>query len=665
MTTYSWNGVNGDWSDSADWTPNAVPDDSAAIVDISALGSYAVTIASGESFQAGSVSIGNPGATLALDGTGVLMVAGDFTSVGGKGEPINMGLQLDSSSGDGGGSLTIGGTLTDDGMVHVGNSSLRAPTTLTLGGLVNTGFFAMFGSANNPARLNLSIGGTGFTSNSGFVGLSYVAPLTLDNSFTNGGSLVLEGTSALTVTGNFINNFDLSLDGAGDAGGNLAIGGTLTNNGDFDIGGPSHSHLITTMTLGGLVNNSGGVFYAYGPEATVTANGEVTNSGAIYLYRRAIFDMGTGAAFNQGASGSINESAGSALNFASGDTCTLDGTTNLSGSVSGAGTLAITGGNATIYGHAALSVADWSVSGGTTTIEKGASLSVADWSVSGAGTTVALGGSLSYAGTFSAGSGTALNLANGNLTLTGNDSFVGAKVSGPTVGGGGYRAMYTEGTTSLSGLTIGGRTTLQNSGTLTESGGEMMLGDTLGHIARLLNTGTYDIADDSGIKRGVANAHIQNTGLFEKTGGTETSVVQPQFANFGTVQVDSGTLDFDSEMLGLGTEIISGASILEFNRGVGSGQTVAFLGGGELALSSIYADTNFLGHISGFAATDTLSLSGAWNLVDFHENSAGTGGTLVLENKLHGDSFLHFLGDYTASDFSISHPGGNTIIAHA
>src|SRR5207244_808374 len=78
-------------------------------------------------------------------------------------------LDLDVRNDNGGGSLTIGGTLANTGTVHVGpnNLTLSAPTTLTLGGLTNASGanFSMFGSSSQPVTLAFSPGGSGFTSN--------------------------------------------------------------------------------------------------------------------------------------------------------------------------------------------------------------------------------------------------------------------------------------------------------------------------------------------------------------------------------------------------------------------------------------------------------------------------------------------------------------------
>jgi hypothetical protein len=126
--------------------------------------------------------------------------------------------------------------------------------------------------------------------------------------------------------------------------------------------------------------------------------------------------------------GHFSEGAGSRLSIKTGDKLTLTGTLNLAGTVSGAGRLAL--------------------ARGSTTIASGAEISVADWTVSGARTHVALDENLTYAGAFSAGSGVTLNLSRGNFTLTGVDDFAGATTSGSHI-------LYAEGTTTVSGLTIG------------------------------------------------------------------------------------------------------------------------------------------------------------------------------------------------------------------
>ena len=224
--------------------------------------------------------------------------------------------------------------------------------------------------------------------------------------------------------------------------------------------------------------------------------------------------------------------------------------------------------------------------------------------------------------------------------------------------------MVAEGPTSLSGLTIGGTTTFENSGALTQSGGAATVGDVSGSVAELLNasTGAWDITDDSGIGLGSsALSSISNSGLFEKTGGSGASVIAPNIANAQSILVSSGTLDFQGAVGGSGTSTISGASTLEFDLTIAAAQTINFSGsGGTLDLTNPlgYAGSN----IGGFAAGDTVDLAGSWSLMGFSENLGHTLGTLTVTNGTNNLS-LEFLGNFATSSFNIL-SGGNTVIGH-
>ncbi len=293
-------------------------------------------------------------------------------------------------------------------------------------------------------------------------------------------------------------------------------------------------------------------------------------------------------------------------------------------------------------------------------MNSGAALTVSNWTVSGAGTSVVLGENLTDAGAFSAGVGATLTLSGGNLTLTGANSFAGAAL------GGSSHTLTDSGAAAVSGLTIGGTTTFKNTNTLTESGGAVTVGGASGAVAQLVNasTGTWDIADDSGIGLGSsALSSITNNGLFEKTGGTGTSAIAASFANARNVLVSSGTLDFKNAVTGTGTDMISGASTLEFDSTLAAGQTINYSGsGGTLGLTDPLGCAG--SHIGNFAANDTLDLAGAWTLLHFSENGTGTLGTLTMTDGTHNVA-LKFAGNFTQSSFTFANPTGtNTIIGH-
>jgi len=276
---------------------------------------------------------------------------------------------------------------------------------------------------------------------------------------------------------------------------------------------------------------------------------------------------------------------------------------------------------------------------------------------------VTLGRALTYAGGFSEGAGDTLALAGGALVLTGvNDAFSGGTVDGS-------KFLYTEGTTAVSGLTIGGTVEWENTNAVNQSGRNVTLGDNIPADAAILyNTpkATYDILDDSGIGLGASTAsYIDNAGLFEKTGGTATSAIAPSVTNTGTIEVTAATLDVQGAVTGTGADEISGASTLELDSTVVVGQTVSFTGsGGTLDLS---APQGFAGKISGFdtvGANDTIEVAAPWVFTGFTENAKGTQGTLGFMN---GASTLNLtlLGNYNPADFEHqTGANGSTLITY-
>ena len=378
---------------------------------------------------------------------------------------------------------------------------------------------------------------------------------------------------------------------------------------------------------------------------SVTSGGATLSGGAV-VDAPSFSETGSGTSLtiseNLGYAGAFSQGAGSTLSISSGDTVSLTGTASLSGTTSGAGTLALAGGSATI--------------------DSGA-VSVSNLSISGSGASVTLGKALTYAGTFTEAAGDTLALTGGALTLTGaHDAFSGGTVDGSKI-------LSTEGTTAVSGLTIGGTVEWKNTKAVNESGGSATIGDASGDEAFLDNTanGTYDILDNSGIGLGASTAsYIDNAGLFEKTGGTGASAIAPAVINTGTIKVTAATLDMQGAVTGKGgSDEISGASTLEFDSTVVANQTVSFTGsGGTLDLTD---PQGFVGEISGFdtvGANDAIEVASPWVFSGFTENSGGTQGTLGFINGASHHN-LTLLGDYNPADFvQQTLANGSTLITY-
>ena len=340
--------------------------------------------------------------------------------------------------------------------------------------------------------------------------------------------------------------------------------------------------------------------------------------------------------------GAFSQDSGSETAITVGNTLSLTGTASLSGETTGAGTLALAGGSATI--------------------ERGASVAPALWMISDAGTDVTLDENLAYAGSFSEGAGDTFVLSGGSLLLNGAAAtFGGGTVDGSNV-------LETEGATTVSGLTIGGTVEWENTSIVNQSG-STTIGDASGDEAFLQNTaaGTYDILDNSGIAVGASPlSNIKNLGLLEKTGGTGTSVIAPVVTNTGTIEVTAATLDFQGAVTGTGSDEIFGASTLEFHSTVSAGQTVSFAGSGGTL--DVTAPARFSGLISGFdtvraGSNDTIEVARPWVFTGFTENAGG--GALGFTDPKGAQISLTLLGDYNPVHFvTQSGPTGSTLITY-
>ena len=212
-------------------------------------------------------SFANTG-TFGIHDSTTLTVAGGFSN--------SATLDVDSNdsffqdTGEGGSRLTVTGTLANTGVVQIGDSilALDAATTITLGGLANTGTsdsFILDGSSKYAATLGFT-SATGFTSNGGTFELTYGGLLALGSSFTNTGTFGIHDNTTLTVAGGFSNSGVLDVDsigsfyaGTGEGGSSLTITGTLANTGVVQIGDPYLAlDAATTVTLGGLANTGAG-----------------------------------------------------------------------------------------------------------------------------------------------------------------------------------------------------------------------------------------------------------------------------------------------------------------------------------------------------------------------------------------------------------------------
>jgi hypothetical protein len=594
-------------------------------------------------------------------GTGILVA-------GGAGTVTNAG---DIAGFSYGVQLQAGGIVTNSGTISGGfeGIDLTAGGSVTnkAGGTISGGGFGVFLSAGGSV-INKA-GGT----IDGFNGIKAFGVANVTNGGTIIASTVGNGGNAVTLYGggSVVNQAGATI--RGGFGVLLYFSaGTVTNAGNITGyispgGNPLEAVGVDLGTGGSVTNEAGGTISGYFAGIALHL-GSVTNQagGAIGGYIFGIAARGSGATVTN--AGDISGEAGVAAVVSA-------ATVINSGAI--AGTKA---GSAFFFGPVPLGDGVFMNAGGAVTNEAGGTITgAADGVYIAGGATVTNAGTISgtTASVQFAGSGDNTLALNTGSSLTGD--AIGSTASGATntlvLQGTGtannnfddFNALDVQASPSW---TLGGDSTFAattvSSGSLIVagdvSGGATTLGDPAGDLAQLIiaSTGAWDILDDSGIGLGgSAPSSISNSGLFEKTGGAGTSAIAPGMVNKGTVLVSSGALDLEGAVSGNGTDTISGASTLEFDSTVGGGQTAGFAGGGALDLTD---PLGFAAKISGFAANDSVALLGDWAFSHFSETGNGKMGILTLMNGSN-DLSLHFLGDYTAGDFSIV-SGATTIIGH-
>jgi RHS repeat-associated protein len=283
----------------------------------------------------------------------------------------------------------------------------------------------------------------------------------------------------------------------------LSEGAQIKNAGTFNANAESGSQQIKAGTGTSSIVNSGTFQKAEGTGITNVAV-SVENTGTVKSQTGELRFEGGGS--STGA-WSASEGAVVALNTAS---YSLNGG-SLSGSIgfSFGAKVTETGVNATS--------ASLTVYVSTLTVQTG-TITLKNFTLNGS--TLTGGGTLA---------------ASASLTLAGNSSVMSG--SGSTVVPPGATGTI-NGTNNLTQRTLvnEGTTTLVRSeaGTITMSEG-----------AQLKNSGTFKANAESGaiqIKAGTGASSIVNTGTFEKTDGTGTTEVEPNFENLGVIRVETGTL---------------------------------------------------------------------------------------------------------------------------
>jgi hypothetical protein len=343
QTNSMWNGGTGNWSNSSDWNPGAVPNNGGTTtydVKIGAANSNvtmdvlndtidSLTLAaknsliinsgdglrlvSGTSLNSGTI---NAVGVLTNDDGGVFTNAGMITSTSVNGTLVNTGTSV----------FTNSGTISNVGIINenfdfltasfTNNGTIKTAangsidnlgefssftnngkiTVVSTCNLINGGSFQNFGTIYNNGRLVNSPGssGDGFFANAGTINNN--AGGLLENGIVN----IFENSGTINNAGMLFNDFEL------DSSNKINNSGTLTNQGAFSTSG--------ILNNSGTINNES-AFENFAPVAFIHNSGTLNNSGTI---NNTQFESGNPAAVidNTGTlnnSGTINNTLGQSL----------------------------------------------------------------------------------------------------------------------------------------------------------------------------------------------------------------------------------------------------------------------------------------------------------------------------------------------------------------
>jgi hypothetical protein len=230
------------------------------------------------------------------------------------------------------------------------------------------------------------------------------------------------------------------------------------------------------------------------------------------------------------------------------------------------------------------------------------------------------------------------------LNSTGEETDLQLIQSGATLHGGGQIVLSDSDANIISGTSSS--VTLNNEDNTISGAGHLGNGElSLTNSGTIDATGTHVLAIDTG------SNIVLNSGVLEAS-GSGGMMVASAIANSGVLWANGANLTVQGAVSGNGTATIDGAGTLDFK--ASSTANVVF-GTGAAGTLKLGDSFHFNGTISGFAGSDIIDLANVGSAtasISYHENAAGTGGTLAISNGAQTVD-LALLGHYSADNFSI------------
>ena len=241
-------------------------------------------------------------------------------------------------------------------------------------------------------------------------------------------------------------------------------------------------------------------------------------------------------------------------------------------------------------------------------------------------------------------SGTIVNTGTIALNSTGDETDLQLIEQGVTLEGGGKILLSDSDANIISGTSSG--VTLNNEDNTISGAGQLGNGE-----LTLTNAGTIDATGSHALTIDTGSNLVTNSGVLEAS-GSGGMMVASGIVNWGLLWANGATLTVQGAVSGNGTATIDGIGILDFEASTIANVVFGSGTGGTLKLGDSF---HFNGTISGFGGSDVIDLANvaaANASISYHENTAGTGGTLAISDGAQTLE-LSLLGHYSADNFII------------
>jgi hypothetical protein len=543
----------------------------------------------------------NAGTIRLLNGGGNLNLYGSCAGGGAIGELVNLPGALVDVQGDN----SINWQCTTEMVVNQGVLRKSGGTgTTTINPIFNNS--GTLDVQTGTVNLNNTGQGSGLFLPEAGATLIFSKTYEVDNNLTGAGTNLLN-SGTFTLNGN-INGSNVVMNGASLLASNTVINGALTwNSGAINAGS-----VVTVATNRLLVLASGNPHYLYGIMTNAGTIQMLTGGANLYLY----------GSCNPGAIGELVNLPGALVDVQGDNTITAGCGTELlvnQGVVRKSGGTGTTAINVLFTNNGTLEVQTGTVSlnrngqgSGAFLPEAGATLIFSatyevDNNLTGAGTNLLDGGTFTLNGNIN-GSNVVLNgasllasntVVNSGLTWNSGQINAGSVVTVATnrllvLGSGSGHALY--------GI-------VTNAGTiqLLYGAGDLILrGSCQGGIGELVNLpgALVDVQGDNSITWQCTTELVVNQGVLRKSGGTNTTTIQPTFNNSGTVQANSGTVSFGNAFIqNAGQTVLNGGNFA-------FSQAAQLLGGSLTGAGTITGSVSNNAAIGTGASPGLLSISG-------------------------------------------------------